>query len=96
MRILLVGLLLLTGCVVVPLEIKDGVRYDAKAFNWDKEKWIDVEVVFKDDEATIFFFDDWHEPRTVGILDLTEPKNPTKIETIDEERDVFWDIKILE
>jgi len=96
MKLLLLALLLLMGCSVVPLVVKDGVRYDAKAFNWDKEKWIDVEVVFNDDEATISFSDGWHEPRTLFLVHSRKPKNPAKIEAIDEERDIHWDIKVLE
>ena len=91
MKLLLLASILLMGYTVAPFVIEDGIKYDAKAFNWDKEKWIDVQVVFNKDEATLFLSD---ETRTLFLVHPRKPKNPSKIEAIDGERDVHWDIKI--
>jgi len=93
MKILLLGLLLLVGAGQVSfVEIRDGVRYEARVFNWDKEKYQDVQVEFHQDEVTIYFPDD--KQRTATVHHPRENKDPKKIEAIDEERDVFWDITI--
>jgi len=71
---------------------------NAKALNWDNEKTYDVQVVFCKNgiEATIYFSDGWHEPRTLTLLYPSKPKDPKKIEMVDIERDVFWDIEVEE
>ena len=91
--ILLALVIVVSFGFIMPTEIKDYVQYNAKAFNWDKEEYQNVKVEFIKEYATIYFSDGFHEPRTLTLLHPEVNKRKT-IETVDEERDVFWDIDI--